>query len=246
MAFSLPKGMQITWLGHASFLITTPQGKRILIDPFLQGNPVTPDDQKQVDSVDLMLVTHGHSDHCADAVSLAKQTGCPVAGMVELMGYLGKSGVDGSQLNGMNKGGSLRFPDLGVTVTVTHAFHSSGIEDGQQTLYGGEPAGFVVTLDDGFAFYFAGDTDVFGDMALISDLWQPKLAFLPIGDRFTMNGRTAAKAVTLMPSVEVAVPMHFGTFPLLTGTAEDFEKAVRDSGASVEVRTMKPGETWEG
>jgi L-ascorbate metabolism protein UlaG (beta-lactamase superfamily) len=243
MAFTLPAGMTITWLGHSCFRVTLPNGKILLLDPFLTENPATPADCKQVDSIDLMLISHGHLDHTADAVELAKQTKCRVAGMVELIGWLGSRGVDGSQLHEMNKGGSLRFPDLGVTVTVTHAFHSSTAEDGPVPVYTGEPTGFVVTLDSGFAFYFAGDTDVFGDMALISELWNPKLALLPIGDRFTMNPRTAAKAVTLMPSLEAVIPMHYGTFPLLTGTAPEFEQQVASTGSDVAVIVLTPGET---
>lgn len=243
MAFTLPSGMTITWLGHSSFRVVTPGGKVLLFDPFLTHNPVTPAEWKKIDTIDLLLVTHGHGDHTGDAVDLAKQTGCPVVGMVELMGWLGRSGVEGSQLNGMNKGGSLRFTDLGLTVTITHAFHSSSAEEGGTAVYTGEPTGFVVTLDSGFAFYFAGDTDVFGDMALISELWNPKLAFLPIGDRFTMGPRTAAKAVALMPSLEAVIPMHYGTFPLLTGTAPEFEQQVASTGSDVTVLTLSPGQT---
>jgi L-ascorbate metabolism protein UlaG (beta-lactamase superfamily) len=245
MAFTLPQGMTITWLGHSCFRVVIPGGKVLLFDPFLIHNPSTPAEFKQVDGIDLMLVTHGHSDHTGDAVALAKQTGCPVVGIVELMGWLGRAGVEGSQLHGMNKGGSLRFTELGVTVTITHAFHSSSAEDGEQNIYTGEPTGFVVTLDSGFAFYFAGDTEIFGDMALISELWNPKLAFLPIGDRFTMNPRTAAKAVTLMPSLEAVIPMHYGTFPLLTGTAPEFIEQVESTGSDVRVFTLSPGQTLD-
>lgn len=244
MAFTLPAGMTITWLGHSAFRVRLPNGKVLLFDPFLTGNPSTPAEQKQVDAIDLLLVTHGHGDHTGDAVELAKKTGCPVVGMVELMGWLGRNGIPGNQLNGMNKGGSLRFPDVGVTVTITHAFHSSSAEGDGAAVYTGEPAGFVVTLHDtGFAFYFAGDTDVFGDMALISELWNPKLAFLPIGDHFTMGPRTAAKAVTLMRTLEAVIPMHYGTFGLLTGTAPEFVEQVASTGSHVTVLTPAPGET---
>lgn len=244
MAFSLPTGMQITWLGHSCFHVVTPAGKHLLFDPFLTHNPATPPDKKEVSAVDLLLVTHGHSDHIGDAVAVAQKTGCPVIGMVELTAHLRRSGIEGAKLTGMNKGGSVAFPDLGLTVTMTHAFHSSSAEEDGNLVYTGEPAGFVVTLDDGFAFYFAGDTDVFGDMAIISELYNPTLAFLPIGDHFTMGPRGAAKAVTLMPSVRAVVPMHFGTFGLLTGTPEALREALTRAGSEAEVKALKPGETW--
>lgn len=244
MAFTLPSGLQITWLGHSCFHVVTPTGKNLLFDPFLTHNPATPADKKDVAAVDLMLVTHGHADHTSDAVPVAQKTGCSVVGMAEMVGFFRRQGVDGTKLIGMNKGGSKHFPDLGLTVTVTHAFHSSSVEDEDSVIYTGEPAGFVVTFDDGFAFYFAGDTDVFGDMAIISELYQPTLAFLPIGDHYTMGPRGAAKAATLMPSVQAVIPMHYGTFGLLTGTAEGFAEAVTKAGSSAEVKALKPGETW--
>jgi L-ascorbate metabolism protein UlaG (beta-lactamase superfamily) len=169
-------------------------------------------------------------------------------GMVELVHCLGEAGAPSGNLHEMNKGGSIRFEAVGVTVTMTHAFHSSGIEGmggGETVLYGGEPAGFIVTVDGEGAFYFAGDTAAFSDMALLAELYSPKLAFLPIGDRFTMGAKEAAKAVELLASVETVVPMHFGTFPLLTGTPEAFEAAVRERGLQTAIRVLTPGETQE-
>jgi L-ascorbate metabolism protein UlaG (beta-lactamase superfamily) len=237
--------MKVTWLGHATFLMETPNGKRLLFDPFLAGQPNCPPGGENVGPIDLMLVTHGHMDHCADAVRIAKESNCPVVGIVELIGCLGKAGSPEKNLIEMNKGGSLRFEDLGLTVTVTHALHTSSFEPGAEVApgeYAGEPAGFIVTLDDGFAFYFAGDTAVFSDMALLSELYEPKLAFLPIGDHYTMGAKEAAKACELLSSVETVVPMHFGTFPRLIGTPEAFEKAVKDRGLKTTVRVLKPGE----
>jgi L-ascorbate metabolism protein UlaG (beta-lactamase superfamily) len=245
----LPKGLEITWLGHSAFRIRTPAGKRILIDPWVQNNPACPPERKDVGPIDLMLVTHGHFDHIADAVPIAKSTGCRVVGIFELTAYLtGKGGVAADQVQPMNKGGTLRFDDLLLSVTMVHADHSCGIQDGDQILYGGEAVGFVVTLDDGFAFYHAGDTAVFSDMALIAELYRPQIAFLPVGDRFVMSPREAAKAVSLLSGVRAVVPMHFGTFPLLTGTPEAFRAALVERGVAegVEVISMAPGETRVG
>ena len=247
MPFSLPEGMTLTWLGHSTFLIRTPNGKRILIDPWVQNNPACPPDQKDVGPVDLMLVTHGHFDHIEDAVPIAKATGCKVVGIFELASWLMSKGVGaegGELVFPMNKGGSLRFDDLGLTVSMVHADHSCGIKDGDQILYGGEAVGYVVTLDEGFAFYHAGDTAVFSDMSLIAELYRPTLALLPVGDRFVMSPREAARAAAfLSSSVQAIVPMHFGTFPLLTGTPDALREQMRAVGVSVDVLEMTPGQT---
>ena len=198
MPFTPPPGLTFTWLGHSTFLIGTPNGKRILIDPWVQNNPACPPDKKDVGPIDLMLVTHGHFDHIEDAVPIAKATGCQVIGIYETAAWLMGKGVAEEKVAPMNKGGTLRLPDLGLSVTMVHADHSCGIKDGDQILYGGEAVGYVVTLDDGFAFYHAGDTAVFSDMSLIADLYQPKLAFLPIGDRFVMSPREAARAASFL------------------------------------------------
>lgn len=246
MPFSLPSGMELTWLGHSAFLVKTPNGKRILIDPWVKNNPACPPDKKEVGPVDLMLVTHGHFDHIEDAVPIAVETGCQVVGIFELTAYLMRHGVSGEKVHAMNKGGTIRLDDLGLSVTMVHADHSCGIKEGDAIIYGGEAVGYVVTLDGGFAFYHAGDTAVFSDLALISELYRPTLALLPIGDRFVMSPREAAKATTLLSSVEAIIPMHFGTFPLLTGTPEAFQSALADAGRQVEVITLQPGETKAG
>jgi L-ascorbate metabolism protein UlaG (beta-lactamase superfamily) len=246
MPFKLPDGLELTWLGHSAFLIGTPGGKRILIDPWVQTNPATPADIKDVGHVDLMLVTHGHFDHIEDAPPIAIRTGCKVVGIFELASYLTRKGVAEANTVPMNKGGTVRLDDLGVSVTMVHADHSCGIKEGDQILYGGEAVGFVLTLEDGFAIYHAGDTAVFSDMALIADLYRPHLALLPIGDRFVMSPREAARAVQYLTSIEAVVPMHFGTFPLLTGTPDAFASELADAGLSPHLLVLKPGETVRG
>ena len=247
MTNPLPDGMTVQWLGHATFLITLPNGKRLILDPWTTENPACPPDKKDIGAVDLMLISHGHGDHIGDAVAIAKASNCPVVGIGELVNYLREKGVPEENLREMNKGGNFRLPDLGVTITMTHAIHSSGIEEGWDVRYGGDPAGFVVTLNDsGFAFYFAGDTALFSDMSLLSELYGPKLAFLPIGDRFTMGPREAARAVKFLSSVETVIPMHYATFSALTGTPEAFQEELTKIGVTAEVITPRPGETIGG
>lgn len=249
MPFSLPQGLSLTWLGHSAFLIETPRGKRILIDPWVQNNPACPAERKDVGPLDLMLVTHGHFDHIEDAVPLAKATGCHVVGIFELTAWLIGKGVQSDRVSPMNKGGTLRLPDLGLSVTMVHADHSCGIKDGDQILYGGEAVGFVVALETGerpFVFYHSGDTAIFGDMALIADLYRPTLALLPIGDRFVMSPREAARAVSLLQGVEAVIPLHYGTFPLLTGTPDAFREELAGVESHVDVLEFQPGETKTG
>lgn len=247
MPFALPQGMKLTWLGHSAFLVETPTGKRIVIDPWIQGNPACPPDKKDVGPIDLMLVTHGHFDHIQDAPPIAKATGCKVVGIFELINYLTRQGVEQDNTIPMNKGGTVRLNDLGLSVTMVHADHSCGIQDGDQIIYGGEAVGYVVTLDDGFAFYHAGDTAVFSDMALISEIYAPKLAMLPVGDRFVMSPREAAKAAKFLKTVEAIIPMHFGTFPLLTGTPAALKEEMQKARASTaQVIELQPGETKSG
>jgi L-ascorbate metabolism protein UlaG (beta-lactamase superfamily) len=204
----------------------------------VEGNPACPAELKQIDQCDLMLVTHAHFDHIGDAIPIAQKTGAKVVGIVELLTWLGKKGIDSQHLAPMNKGGTQHFGE--IAVTMVHADHSCGIQDGDQILYGGEAVGFVVTLENGFRFYHAGDTNVFGDMALIHELYKPELVMIPIGDHFTMSPTEAAKAVQLLRAPHV-VPMHFGTFPLLTGTPGKLEELTADYG--VTIYDMKPGET---
>jgi L-ascorbate metabolism protein UlaG (beta-lactamase superfamily) len=220
----------LTWLGHATFRIDTPGGKRVYVDPFLNGNPKCPEAELEPERVDGIFITHGHGDHVGDAVALAGKFGCTVVAPVELGGWLQAQGVE--SVSTPNKGGTVELD--GVKVTLTHAQHSSSTSDGT---YGGEPCGLVVALEDGFRLYFAGDTNVFGDMALIARLYEPELAVLPIGDHFTMGPNEAAVALELL-GVKRCVPCHWGTFGLLTGTPD----ALRElAPAGVEIVDVEPG-----
>jgi L-ascorbate metabolism protein UlaG (beta-lactamase superfamily) len=231
-------GVKVTWLGHAAFLVETPGGKNVLIDPWVLNNPSTPDRNKTFNKIDVMLCTHGHSDHIGDAVELARKYNPKVVGIYELCIWLQKKGA--KQIAPMNKGGGQKVEDIKVTMVEAH--HSSAIEDGDQIAYLGEPAGFVIEFENGLKIYHAGDTNVFGDMEIIRDLYRPDLAMLPIGDLFTMGPKEAAHACRLLEPKAV-IPMHWGTFPMLTGTPEEFGHELKQSGLGVELITMKPGET---
>ena len=227
------KGVKITWLGHATFRIETPAGKTILIDPWVMANPKCPETEKAVRKLDVMLITHGHGDHIGDAVELGKKHTPKVVGIPELCHWLQKKGVETSE---MNTGGTQTLGD--IRVTMVHADHSCGIQDGDQMVYAGEACGYVVEFETGLKIYHAGDTNVFGDMALIRQLYAPDICMLPIGNHYTMSPREAAHACKLLRPKTV-IPMHFGTFPVLTGTPKEFQKLAR----GVKVKEMKPGET---
>jgi L-ascorbate metabolism protein UlaG (beta-lactamase superfamily) len=228
------KGIKLTWLGHATFRIETPGAKTIIVDPWVMGNPACPESEKNIEDVDVLLCTHGHFDHIGDAVEIAKKHTPKVVGIPELCGWLGKKGVKDTAE--MNKGGTQTVDD--IKVTMVHADHSCGIQDGDQLVYGGEACGYVIEFSNSVKIYHAGDTNVFGDMAIIRDLYAPEIAMLPIGDHYTMSPREAAYAVNLLKPKTV-IPMHFATFPILTGRPADLKKLVKD----VEVVEMKPGQT---
>jgi L-ascorbate metabolism protein UlaG (beta-lactamase superfamily) len=237
-ASSRPSRLSITWLGHATFLLRSPLGVRLLFDPWLTLNPSCPEDRKKIDALDLMLITHAHSDHCADAMTISRATGAAVVAPFELAVWLEQKGL--RNVKAMNVGGSQVLH--GVAVTMVTAVHSSAaIEEGRITCLG--PAvGYVLRFEDGLTVYFAGDTALFGDMRLIGDMYAPQMAFLPIGDRFTMGPEAAARACEWL-RVRQVVPMHYGTFPELTGTPARLRTLVEPLG--VQVLALRPGETVE-
>jgi L-ascorbate metabolism protein UlaG (beta-lactamase superfamily) len=230
-------GVSLTWLGHASFRLDSPGGKRIYVDPWL-GNPKCPESEKEPERIDLIAVTHGHSDHVGDTIALWEKFKTPVVALVELRGWLATQGVSEDMGHALNKGGTVDVN--GVKLTLTDANHSSSVFEDGRFLYLGEPAGIVVELEDGFTLYFAGDTNVFSSMQLIGRIYEPDVAVIPIGDHYTMGPREAAVALELL-GVKRCVPCHYGTFPLLTGTPDELRKLA----PNVEVLTPEPGETIE-
>jgi L-ascorbate metabolism protein UlaG (beta-lactamase superfamily) len=228
--------LAITWLGHSTFVITTPGGKRIVTDPWLEDNPMCPPGMKKISKADLILVSHGHSDHTGDAVAVARATGAPIVAVYELALWLERKGL--TNVQGMGVGGTLMV--AGLQVTMVPAVHTSSTVENDTTVYLGVPVGFVVRMEDGQTFYFAGDTAVFGDMRLIAELHAPQIGFLPIGDHFTMGPEGAAVAARLL-GVRQVVPMHYGTFPVLSGTPERLKQLVEPQG--IDVLVLKAGET---
>jgi L-ascorbate metabolism protein UlaG (beta-lactamase superfamily) len=228
--------LAITWLGHSTFLLQSPGGKRILFDPWVTGNPRSPESAKKLGALDLILITHGHSDHTGDAVAIGRSSGAQVIAPFETSVWLQQKGLQ--HVTGMNPGGTLQA--IGLSITMVPAIHSSSVEEDGKIIYLGVATGYVVKFEDGLTIYFAGDTCVFGDMRLIAEMYAPTIAFLPIGDLYTMGPEQAAKACELL-AIKQVVPMHYGTFPALTGTPAKLRELVAPRG--VQVLELTPGET---
>src|SRR5262245_48236858 len=247
--------LSFRWLGHSTFLFVSPGGKRILIEPWVASNPACPESAKKLGALDLILITHGHSDHTGDAVTIARATGAHVIANYEVCLWLEAKGIQNTAP--MGQGGTLRLARAElvegrarsgqaadaageIAITMVNAVHGSSVLEDGRVVSLGQAAGFVVRFEDGVTIYFAGDTDLFGDMRLIGERHRPAIAFLPIGDRFTMGPAAAARAVEML-GVRQVVPMHYGTFPFLTGTVDEFRKLVEPMG--VQVLELRPGET---
>jgi L-ascorbate metabolism protein UlaG (beta-lactamase superfamily) len=238
---ALNRNAIIRWYGHACVEVRTPGGKTVLIDPWF-GNPCSTRSAGSVDACDLLLVTHGHDDHLGEAVQIARATR-PVWPAIHEMSLWAMRALPGGEdaVIGMNKGGTVEA--AGIRITMVHADHSAGEWGSTQDapIYFGEPAGFVLELEDGYRIYHAGDTNLFGDMRLIGELYRPDLAILPIGGHFTMGPREAAYAVELL-GVRDVMPVHYGTYPILAGTPGQWRDELAKRGlGTVEVHAPEPG-----
>lgn len=242
--------VEVLWLGQAAFRITTPTGKVIVIDPFLTNNPKTPASWKQLDALgkmDLILVTHAHGDHLGDAPALARKYNAPVWGPAGLNQSLLTLGVlPGELVPRMNKGGMITPLGPNIKITMTRAEHSSELvwrnpATGKDEVHvGGEPVGFILELENGFKIYHMGDTGLFGDMRFIGEYYKPDLVLIPIGGHFVMSPRDAAHATREYLKPKFAIPMHYGTFPPLKGTPQEYMQALGDT--ATKVFPINPGE----
>ena len=254
-AVALAGQIEVLWLGHSTTRITSTAGKVIVIDPFLTKNPKTPEkykDLKALGKVDLILVTHGHSDHTIDLSELAQLTGATIVANWELANNLGALGViDASKTIGMNKSGTVAPLGRGIKIHMVPAEHSSSADlfalklrnrgsKEPRHLEGGAAVGYVVELENGFKIYHSGDTGVFGDMALINKFYTPDLALVCIGGHFTMGPEGAAYAVRELIKPKQVIPIHYGTYPVINRTPAEFKAALGDT--PIEVLDVKPGQ----
>ncbi len=233
----LNNGIEITYFGHSTFGIVSKKGKNIIIDPWIETNPSCPEELKNIKSVDIIAITHGHFDHIGDLLDICSEHNPQIIANWEICDWLSTKGIENCLP--MNKGGAQVIDN--IRFIMTHAQHSSGIkEDDGTIIYAGEPGGYVIEFENNFSIYHAGDTNLFGDMNLIGDLYKPSLSMLPIGDVFTMSPFEASHACRFLKS-KYAVPMHYGTFPLLSGTPEELIKLTEDI-SGLEILPLKPGE----
>ena len=232
-----------TWLGHGTVHITTPGGVNILFDAFTESNPACPQTW-HTPPIDYLCITHGHNDHMQDAKMLQEHSSCTIVAIAEITDYYGNLGISWDKLEAMNRGGTIKVAGGALSITMVTAVHSSTFETPNGTLPMGEAAGFILRGADIPTIYFAGDTSVFGDMKVINDLYEPEIAFLPIGDRFTMGPREAAYALGLLPSVTTVIPVHYATFSALTGTPGAFRQECADQERDVRIIVPSAGEPF--
>lgn len=227
---------KLSFFGHSAFRIVTEQDLKMWIDPWLD-NPQATGKPDSMDA-DLILITHAHEDHIGNCLAMARSSATEVIAIHEIQQYLLIKGLP--NVTGMNIGGT--YVTKGVAITMVPAFHSSSIQEGDEILYGGEPAGFVIRLENGLVLYHAGDTGLFGDMALIGGIYRPEIAMVPIGNHYTMGPREAACACKFLRAKKV-VPMHYGSFPALTGTVDEFSKELASQQVDTQLVELKPGES---
>lgn len=239
---TIGKNTTISWLGHATFHIVTPENRRVLIDAWVDNNPSCPDEWKAKarEGLEAIFLTHGHFDHIGDLVALAKETDATVVCQYDLTPWLQEKGIAEGKIVGFNKGGTVEV--AGIKATMTAAQHSSTLYEDGKFIPMGDAAGFVLRFSNDFSIYVTGDTSATYDMLIIGDLYHPDMAILPIGDYFTMDPRQAAYALRLIRA-RYAIGNHWGTFPILTGTPDALAEACKEMNVDTQVIPLKPGES---